>query len=857
MTRNNDKPYEYQDKVRDLYLNKGHDIILQAPTGAGKTRAAIEPGIWGFHYDRPRGKPKRSKYNYPARIIYAAPMRVLGNQFIKDHKKLADDPRLRWEDVWSPSIQTGERPEDKQFEHKLIAATVDQVLASFLNVPYGLPKRLDNINAGAMIGSYLVFDEFHLYPRKQMMLTTLAMLKMLKGISRFVLMSATFSTRFLKIIADELGVPDEALITHDPDIPLADSIFGDVPSLQTQERIWSTAPDDIPLSAGAVRAHMGDAKRVLCICNTVHRAQEVFRDLREYDDIDLLLLHSRFLKNDRAAIENRLRDALGKEAPEPDRPFVLVATQTVEVGLDISSDLLLTECAPAASLIQRAGRCARRENESGRVIVFQPRDDDGEIIYAPYIDDGFEEVCHRTWDVLNTPEFNGEKMDFQREQALIDATHGDHDAAFIEGMRQKIEGRIEATTDCMRTRHSGLLPQLIRKQTSVPLYIHADPMRDDLLIEKPWRREAFSVSKGLLYRYMKEHGDESGPDFLLQSGHDKTVDGGEGWRKSIYEWEGILNEDEIYEDRWRFVAHPEAVQYDAEVGLVMAPVDPNNLPTLEESPKKPRESWDYALYRAERYHEHIAGLYWAFTRPVTIEDTHRLALRNEFIYPLGRLCAALNLDPADGERLMRIVLALHDVGKLNRPWQDWARAYQRDFVAEGFAPTIALDDPLPLAHTDHDRANDIHREIEKRIRPKRGNHAVEGAEAVAPILYEQINNDLWAVVGLRSIMCHHTPDAHQSGRFEMADHGLTGIEMALAVCQLDVDPSDVRMTFRRQSSTTQDAVKDTEPHFKRHQYLPALLYLLFVRILRLADQRSGYSLYRYEDELGKEVADFG
>jgi CRISPR/Cas system-associated endonuclease/helicase Cas3 len=67
---------------------------------------------------------------------------------------------------------------------------------------------------------------------------------------------------------------------------------------------------------------------------------------------------------DRDRITASVLDAFGRDG----RPAVLVATQVVEVGLDISADALLTELAPANALVQRFGRCARWGGQ-GSVIV--------------------------------------------------------------------------------------------------------------------------------------------------------------------------------------------------------------------------------------------------------------------------------------------------------------------------------------------------------------------------------------------------------------------------------------------------------------------------------------------------------
>ncbi len=63
-------------------------------------------------------------------------------------------------------FKTGEFAEDPEFTSDLIFTTIDQTLSSLLGVPYGLSQGQSNLNVGAILGSYLVFDEFHLYPEE-------------------------------------------------------------------------------------------------------------------------------------------------------------------------------------------------------------------------------------------------------------------------------------------------------------------------------------------------------------------------------------------------------------------------------------------------------------------------------------------------------------------------------------------------------------------------------------------------------------------------------------------------------------------------------------------------------------------
>ena len=97
-----------------------------------------------------------------------------------------------------------------------------------------------------------------------------------------------------------------------------------------------------------IRKDLYNGKRVLVVCNTVLRSQEVFEYLS--DDVkNSALLHSRFMLKDREKIERSL-----------DNLDLLVGTQAIEVSLDIDYDVLYSEPAPIDALVQRFGRVNRK-----------------------------------------------------------------------------------------------------------------------------------------------------------------------------------------------------------------------------------------------------------------------------------------------------------------------------------------------------------------------------------------------------------------------------------------------------------------------------------------------------------------
>src|SRR5438067_12031890 len=146
------KAYDFQIEVAEHLLHKRKNVILQAPTGSGKTGTALFPFLYAWQH----------KLAFPRKCLYAVPLRVLTEQF----KDVADTVIRSWPDARKPRIclQTGEQQEDTRFEGDLIFTTIDQVIRSALSVAYSLSNQLANLNAGAVFSSYLVCDELHLFP---------------------------------------------------------------------------------------------------------------------------------------------------------------------------------------------------------------------------------------------------------------------------------------------------------------------------------------------------------------------------------------------------------------------------------------------------------------------------------------------------------------------------------------------------------------------------------------------------------------------------------------------------------------------------------------------------------------------
>jgi len=792
--------YPYQERVKKLIQN-GKSVILQAPTGAGKTRAALAPFIESFFDRAPNA--------FPRKCVYTVPMRVLAHQFVNEFQKYAEHYRRVYRREIKVTIQTGDQPDDRRFEGDLIFCTIDQFLSSYLTMPYSLPKRWANLNAGAMVGAYLVFDEFHLLDPNSTLPTVLYALKQLHPIAPVLLMTATFSREMLDTLASELSA-EVVLVPQDEAraIEMRDN------AKQPRQRVWTVG--DAPLSAQAVLAK--HQSRTLAICNTVKRAQELFRELRQLKQeknlpIDLLLLHSRFLQADRRRIEDTLRARFGKEA-DRGGSVIAIATQTIEVGVDITSEILHTELAPASAMIQRAGRCARFPGEQGQVIVYPVEE------YLPYgkaKDDPDDEPA---WviEMKNAFEWlkenHGQAFDFETEQKLVNTVAAPRDRQILEELSAGRQTRAEAiqrilTSDRERLGSDSRL--LVRDADSRLVLIHAKP---DELLRNPLGATGFNLPTltlyGMIKSWMERDADvEWRIKYLLE---DKNIEQADEYRTE-YGWKELTDTSLLWSTR-ALVVNPALAGYWVDEGFVAERGGSEFQSSLPQDVE--RQTWEGTGYHLESYEEHIRRVLNAFEELVLPEIQFSApALEQSAGWRSGSvLCAAW------------LVCLFHDVGKLDKRWQLWARAYQKQ-IGKPIKPEFAA------AHTDSDPKNEMHKKAEKAVHGKypKPPHASQSARAVAMILKQALGDELLVRAAITAISRHHGPFTTDCKSYSLEAQADAHIRATL-----DFVPKEVRHTvdiaLLKREIKNDEEVLLVQPA----ETWGWLAYTLLARGLRRADQ---------------------
>jgi CRISPR-associated endonuclease/helicase Cas3 len=681
-------PYDYQKRVAGL-LFEGRNLVIRAPTGAGKTWAVLAPFFHGG-WVAP-----------PARLIYALPLRTLANGIYREARIAAMKLGKPLEPVVAGkretehpfvTLQTGEQPDDPFFDRgRIIVTTYDQLLSGLLCGPYGLSNRLHNINAAAIAGALVVFDEFHLMPPSRAFLTAVAALRLYAGLCQSVWMTATATApleRLLSSALDTVPVPNDSTAMR----VMLDSL----PSVSSVRR--SLVEEPTPLTADAVLNHHN--RRSIAIVNTVGRAQVLFDELRtklvSRPDVKLIMLHSRFFREDRHRLEAQLQELFGRKASGS---AILVATQVVEAGIDISCEHMHTELCPMNSLAQRSGRCARFAGEIGTVHVY--RLPDAPLSWLPYGDLSSEDpAMAATREVLS--QHNEKDLDPALIAEWVQRVHGRTDE---EATRSGHRRRIKEIADCIFRntiqRDPTGIAHLIRGDDSEAIRVLiAD---EGGLPESPGGLESISLSRWSIASHL--------------------VGGGKiGWYWSADEqhpWQPLESRANLG-STYAICLHPEFAGYSPELGLRLGSSGLQS-PARSELPRP-----GYLPLREELWVNHA--------RMVAEESNSRLS-RDGF--PNGLVWigfkARYGLDTNEMRTAARACGLLHDLGKLQFRWQDWAERYQKQRDHSYLMPG-------PLAHTDFDYDSAEDRERARSVGMSRPPHAAASAFYALVVLEDALSD---------------------------------------------------------------------------------------------------------------------
>lgn len=370
-------PYPYQTK---LATTSDLPSLLSIPTGLGKTAAVVLAWVW-----RRRFASAETRQATPRRLVYCLPMRVLVEQTEQNVRRWLGNLGLAQE-VAVYRLMGGEEDEDWDLypeRDAILVGTQDMLLSRALNRGYAASRARWPMQFGLLHQDCLwVFDEVQLMGAG---LATTAQLEAFRSAlgrgnglpCRSLWMSATFNPQWLATIdydVKRLGDPLE-LSPQDRQQPALQSRYtADKPLKKAQ-----AAMGDFHKLADEILAHHQAKSLTLIVVNTVARAVKLFDSLAaaltkpkkkkaaapsSQDVPEIVLIHSRFRPGDRkAAVQAAL-------SPAGAGGTIVVSTQVIEAGADLSAVTLFTELAPWPAMVQRFGRCNRDGSSNAQASVY-------------------------------------------------------------------------------------------------------------------------------------------------------------------------------------------------------------------------------------------------------------------------------------------------------------------------------------------------------------------------------------------------------------------------------------------------------------------------------------------------------
>lgn len=364
-----------------------NSTVLTAPTGSGKTESAL---LWAARQTEQLAHAPRVFYVLPFQASMNAMHRRLDTLF-PGAVGLQHGRSLHA--LYQAYLQAEATP--KQAANlSMWAKNLSELHAYPIKVlsPYQLLKacyRLRGYEAALTdcYGGLFIFDEMHAYePERLAMIIGMVRYLRERLRARFCVMTATMPPP----IADRVRSAVEQVASVQASAELAKRFCRHRLQLLDGEIAREEAIDQIGEAAR-------NGESVLVCCNTVRRAQEAYAFLKpRLPGIAIQLLHGQFNARDRARKEGTWL----KDARQPVEPSgVLVATQVVEVSLNLDFDTLFTEPAPIDALLQRFGRVNRLGRRALATVHVFREPTSGQGIYDPL-------MVQRTLDLLASADGN-------------------------------------------------------------------------------------------------------------------------------------------------------------------------------------------------------------------------------------------------------------------------------------------------------------------------------------------------------------------------------------------------------------------------------------------------------------------
>lgn len=393
-------PTSEQTEIFDVlssWSNSQNLLFVRLPCGYGKTESVVVPFL---------AQAICNKWTLAPRMIYVLPTRALCNQICDRINSYAKKINSISGKTITVGIEHGTSSLDPLFFSDICVTTFDQFLYGYARNKSQVGRHVD-VPAGAFANSVIVFDEAHLYsPYTHALMKALLDILCHSNIP-VVVMTATMPETLQANLVEGLN----------PKIIGFQGRFLNDRKISWAIKDWALLENDGTSDELLKLLDSATNQKVLIVANRVDIAQKLALGMK---DRGVKLIHSRFSVTDRVLKESEVIGLLGKDST--DKSGIIISTQICEVGLNISCDLLITECASADALVQRIGRVARWGGE-GKVVIVKPEKS------VPYVDK----------KLGDEGDFVGISMEYLKNNLNLDFTLWKETETFCNQMKYRVD----------------------------------------------------------------------------------------------------------------------------------------------------------------------------------------------------------------------------------------------------------------------------------------------------------------------------------------------------------------------------------------------------------------------------------
>lgn len=323
------KIFEWNKMQQFMVENKKRNIILKAQTGLGKTEAGL---LWIGN--------SKGFFTLSLKSATNSIFERLTNQIIStENKRKIGLLHSDFKDVYIENYDGNESEilkymtSTRQFSLPVTICTIDQ-LFDFVFKAAGFEMKLATLSY-----SKTVIDEIQMYSPELISFLLYGLKQIAEFGGRFSVITATFPpvlNFFLKKLKIDF-IESENFIENK--IRHSVKVLDEEINAEFIDKIYQKNKN----------------LKILVVCNTIKKANEIYEKLNETKNVNINLIHSRFINSDRKKKEEEIF-----EFASSTKSGIWIGTQVVEASLDIDFDILITELSDLNGLFQRMGRCYRK-----------------------------------------------------------------------------------------------------------------------------------------------------------------------------------------------------------------------------------------------------------------------------------------------------------------------------------------------------------------------------------------------------------------------------------------------------------------------------------------------------------------